>query len=159
MGKVAGMRLVTAGQALALTELTADQLREWTIRRRLIKPDEVPNGPGSRAGYSWQTILLLRLAKVLKDKFHLELKAYERVLNALGEQLGKTSFPSLHGKVIAISHASADGFSLVQPDDLRAAGPDVLILGLDSHLAVLSRGFGLGEPPIQLPLFPAIAVR
>jgi hypothetical protein len=42
--------------------MTADQLREWTVRRGLIQPDEPAPKRGSEAKFSWQTLLVLRLA-------------------------------------------------------------------------------------------------
>ncbi|MCF5097152.1 MerR family transcriptional regulator, partial [Pseudomonas gessardii] len=77
------MRLIKAAAVQALTGLTSDQLREWTSRRHLIVPDEKPSGPGSRALYSWQTVLLLRLAVVLREKFHVELTSQKNLFLGL----------------------------------------------------------------------------
>lgn len=151
------MRLVKASEVQKLTGLSADQLREWTARRGLIQSDAKPNGPGSRALYSWQTVLLLRLAVVLKKAFHVELHSQRSLFLALSQRLQKTSFPALCGAAIAID---ADGsFDIVDPRRLEVSSNDLLVLQLDPHLEILSREFGLVEPIRQLPLFPARAVR
>ena len=63
------MQLVPKRQALQLTGLTPAKLREWTSRRALIPADQPPRKQGSSAQFSWQTILVLRMAVILKDKF------------------------------------------------------------------------------------------
>lgn len=151
------MRLITSSDVLKLTSLSADQLREWTARRRLIQPDAVPHGPGSRARYAWQTVLLLRLAVVLKETFHIELQAHRGLLSGLAQWLGKVSFPALRGSALVVRAGGA--FDVLPIGEVRAAGGDVLIVELDPHLDVLSTGFGLAEPVRQLPLFPVVAVR
>lgn len=150
------MRLVKASEVQRLTGLTADQLREWTARRGLIQPDAKPHGPGSRALYSWQTVLLLRIALVLKEAFHVELHSQRSLFLALSQRLEKTSFPALRGAAIAIN--SEGSFDIVDPRRLEAPSNDLLMLQLDPHLEILSREFGLVEPIRQLPLFPAWAV-
>lgn len=150
------MHLAKAGEVQRLTGLTADQLREWTTRRGLIEPDAKPNGPGSRARYSWQTVLLLRVAVVLKEGFHIELQAQREVFAALSRRLFKASFPALRGTALALG---ADGVSdIVSVGELGALARDVLILHLDPHLDVLATEFGLAEPMRQLPLFPIRAI-
>jgi len=150
------MRLVTASDVQKLTGLTSDQLREWTVRRGLIEPDARPNGPGTRARFSWQTILLLRVAVVLKDHFHVELQAHRSTFAALSRRLSHASFPSLRGTAIVLK-ASGDA-ELLAADDLRALEGDFLTIGLDDHLEALSSGFGLAEPVRQLSLFPVRVV-
>lgn len=151
------MRLVTASDVQKLTGLTTDQLREWTARRGLIEPDAKPCGPGSRARYAWQTVLLLRLAVVLKETFHVELQAQRGLFAALTVRLGKVSFPALRGSALVV-HAGGV-FDIVPVGEPQILDDDALIIRLDPHLDVLSTGFGLAEPTRQLPLFPAIAVR
>ena len=69
------MRLIQSGEVQKLTGLTSDQLREWTSRRGLIEADSKPSGPGTRARFGWQSVLLLRIAVVLKERFHVELQS------------------------------------------------------------------------------------
>ena len=85
------MRLVTTRDATRLTGLSTEQLREWTSRRALIPPDVKPKGHGAPARYSWQTILLLRLAVTLRDRFKLELQAHRDLFSELGLGLGRAS--------------------------------------------------------------------
>ena len=151
------MRLVKAAAVQRSTGLTADQLREWTARRGLIAPDVKPCGPGSRAGYGWQTVLLLRVAVVLKETFHVELQAQRPLFTALKARLATASFPALRG--LALLVRSGGQFDLIAVDQIEAAYDDVLVIRLDPHLDVLSTGFGFIEHADQLPLFPAVAVR
>ena len=150
------MRIVHSRQAQALTGLSADQLREWA-RRGLIMPDVLPNGPGSRAGYSWQTVLLLRLAAVLNKSFRVELQAQRQFFQELSTGLAKTSFPSLRG--LAIVLRAQGEFELIHAERLSAITGNFLVLELESHLDLLSTEFGIADQREQLSLFPAVAVR
>jgi hypothetical protein len=151
------MRLFKAGEVQKFTGLTADQLREWTARRGLIEPDAKPCGPGSRARYAWQTVLLLRLAVVLKETFHVELQSQRGLFTALAGRLTKVSFPALRGSALVVRAGGA--FDIVPLAEVQALHHDALIIRLDPHLDLLSTGFGIVEPIRQLPLFPAVAVR
>lgn len=150
------MRLVKASEVQKLTGLSADQLREWTTRRRLIEPDAKPSGPGSRARYSWQTVLVLRLAIVLKESFHMELQAQRALFAGLAERLTKVSFPALRGSVLVIGREGA--FRISPLEEIGSPATDLLMLRLDPHLDVLATEFSSIEPIRQLPLFPARAV-
>src|ERR1700731_232831 len=70
------VRLIKSREVLALTGLSADQLREWTVRRALVQSDVPARKRGSEAKFSWQTVLLLRLVVVLRTRFHVELQAH-----------------------------------------------------------------------------------
>ena len=96
------MQFVSTRDAVRLTGLSTEQLREWTSRRDLIPADIKPKGHGSPARYSWQTILLLRLAVVLRDRFKLELQAHRDLFSDLRTALGSMSFVSLWGKAILL---------------------------------------------------------
>lgn len=152
-----GKQLVMAAQVQRLTGLTPDQLREWTHRRRLIKPDSEPHGPGSRALYSWQTVLLLRLAVVLKESFHVELQAHCDLFDALSKALTHRPFHSLGGCALIIY--SDMQFDITDVSEFQAGTLDSLILRLDPHLDVLSSNFDLVEPMVQFPLFAVAGVR
>lgn len=150
-------RLVTASEVQKLTGLTADQLREWTNRRGLIKPDMQPNGSGSRALYGWQTVLLLRLAVVFKKNFHIELQAQRDLFSSLAGRLAKMPFHALHGSALILKTQSH--FDITLLSKLSTIETDCLIVRLDPHLDALSTDFGLIESTKQLPLFVAMAVR
>lgn len=152
------MLLVKSRDVPALTGLTADQLREWTVRRGLVQPDEPAQKRGSEAKFSWQTLLVLRLAVVLRTRFHVELQAHRELLRSARKLLDGASFPGLWGGTFAI-------YGLTRCALLNARAPlpsmeeDVILLRLNRHLEALSQGFGFPEPISQLPLFPAIGLR
>jgi len=152
------MQFVTTRDATRLTGLSTEQLREWTSRRALILPDVKPKGHGSPARYSWQTILLLRLAVVLRDRFKLELHAHRDLFAELRADLARTSFLSLWGKSLALYGGVQ--WSVIDPRDEGAAIDDCIVLRLDPHLQQLSDGFSLPKPaaPGQFQLFPALGV-
>lgn len=152
------MRVVSTRDASRLTGLSTNKLREWTSRRALIPADIRPKSQGSPAKYTWQTILMLRIAVTLRDHFHLELQAHRAVFASVRSSLRRTSFPALWGKSLVL-----------YPDrhwawlDSAEARPvaDALIIRLEPHLDVLSRGFALPGPSavsVQRDLFPAQAV-
>jgi hypothetical protein len=153
------MRLVTTREASQLTGLSKDKLREWTSRRALIPADVRPKNQGSPARYSWQTILLLRIAVVLKDGFHLELHAHRRVFTSLRRGFHGTSFIRLWGKALVI-HANQD-WGLADEGELALSSNDAILIRLTPHLEILSEGFALPMPsssPGQLDLFPVQSV-
>ena len=151
------MRLIKSRDVLALTGLTADQLREWTVRRGLIHPDVPASRQGQQAQFSWQTVLLLRLAVVLRTRFHVELQAHRALLTRARALLANRSFPSLWGHRLVIS--GLEDCSLLGASDPLPADEDVIILRLNHHLDALSRGLGVTEPLAQLQLFPAVGIR
>lgn len=149
------MRLVTTRRATILTGLSTEQLREWSSRRALIPADIRNRGRGSQAQYGWQAILLLRVALLLKDRFHVELHAHRGLFAALREALGATSFLKLWGTSVAIY--DSETWELFDADAAGQKKPDAIIVQLDPHLAVLAAEFAMpGPPPTgQLELFPA----
>ncbi|MEE4210779.1 MAG: MerR family transcriptional regulator [Parvularcula sp.] len=152
------MRLVKTRQALRLTGLSAPTLREWTSRRALIPADVPPKTQGSPAQYSWQTILLLRLAATLRDRFHVELQAHRTLLASLHHGFHGRSFVGLWDRALVLQ--GGDKWLLIDTtaDPLRQ---DSIIIQLDPHLLILSEGFALPKPAgigRQLDLFPAAAV-
>lgn len=149
------MRLVTTRRATRLTGLSTEQLREWSSRRALIPADIQNRGRGSQAQYGWQAILLLRVAMLLKDRFHVELHAHRGLFAALRGALGATSFLRLWGTSVAIY--DCETWELVDADAAGQMATDAIIVQLDPHLAVLAAEFAMpGPPPTgQLELFPA----
>ncbi len=152
------MRLIKSRDVPALTGLTADQLREWTVRRGLVEPDEPAQKRGSEARFSWQTLLVLRLAVVLRTRFRVELQAHRELLASARKLLEGTSFLGLWGGTLVI-------YGLNRCELLSARAPipsaeeDAILLRLNHHLEALSQGFGLPEPVSQLTLFPAGGLR
>lgn len=152
------MRLVTTREATSLTGLSTDQLREWTSRRALIPADIQHRGRGSPAQYAWQTILLIRIAATLRDRFRIELQTHRRLFSALRAVLARTSFVALWGRSLAIYDASI--WAMLDPGEAPPLNRDAIVIRLDPHLVVLSEGFTLSGPgnPGQLELFPARSV-
>lgn len=153
----AWMRLIGSSDVLRLTGLTADQLREWTGRRALILPDVPASKRGVKAQYSWQTVLVLRLAVVMRVRFHVELQAHRDLLAEALKLIRGTSFPALWGTTLAIYDLRR--CELFFGPNLTDGDVDALFLHLNEHLDVLSRGFELSDPMAQLPLFPAVPIK
>lgn len=151
--------MIPAGRVQSLTGLTANQLREWSHRRDLIPPDVDAGGPGRPALYSWQTVLLLRIAVVLRERFRIELQAHKDLLHALRDLFSGVPFPTLRGCVLAL-RAMEHG-ELLSEGMVRVGGgdPDTLFLGLDPHLDVLETEFAPQDQSGQLPLFRAVRIR
>jgi DNA-binding transcriptional MerR regulator len=150
------MHLVATREASRLTGLSTTKLREWTSRRALIPADVPPKSQGSPALYSWQTILLLRIAVTLRDRFHLELQAHRQVLSSLHTSLRTTSFVSLWGKSLTID--SDQCWAWIDDASFDVVVGDAIVIRLSPHLDALSQGFALPRPsrmPGQLDLFPA----
>ena len=153
------LRSVPTPIACQLTELSTDKLREWTRRRALVPADVRPKGKGSPAGFSWQTILVLRIAVLLRDRFNLELQAHKHSLDNLRKALRTKSFIVLWGQRLAL-HSNGDWSFLEQAE--AAPGTDTLLIHLDPHLRVLRDGFTLPDAEAQngqLDLFSLPAVR
>ena len=152
------MHLVATRDAIRLTGLSLDQLREWTSRRALIPADVKGRGHGSPAQYSWQTILLLRLAVTLRERFKLELQSHRALFSSIGHNLSRTSFLSLWGHALVLR--GGDSWSFLELSELPEEIDDCIVLRLDPHLQVLSFGFSLPKPVThsQLQLFPALRV-
>ena len=154
----APMRLIRSRDVPALTGLTADQLREWTVRRRLIQPDEPAQKRGSEAKFSWQTLLVLRLAVALRIGFHVELQAHRELLASARKLLDGASFLGLWGGTLAV-------YGLARCELLSARTPpasveeDAILLRLNRHLDALSQGLGFTEPVSQLSLFTAVGLK
>ncbi len=152
------MRLIKAREVQALTGLSADRLREWAGRRGLLKPDVPARGKGSYARYSWQTVLALRLAGILRDQFKVELQGQRELLGKMQSELAGKSFPALRGCALAL-YGNAE-VELRGPGE-RSIDPEapVLLIPLEPHLEALSFGFGVADAMQQRPLFSALGVR
>ena len=148
-------RLVTTRIATSLTGLSTERLREWSSRRALIPADVQNRGRGSPAQFGWQAILLLRIASLLKDRFHLELHAHRGLFADMRETLGGISFLKLWGASLAIYDSRT--WELLDAGTASTVSTDAIVLQLDPHLAVLAAEFTMPSvaPAGQLELFPA----
>lgn len=152
------MKFVTTPDASLLTGLSTATLREWTSRRALIPADFPPKSKGSPAGFTWQTVLLLRIAAALRDRFHLELQFHQSLFTSLKTGLRKTSFIALRDKTLILY-----GGNRWALDDAPSPAPsyDAIFIVLRPHLEALATGFGLSlaaRSNGQLELFPARAL-
>ncbi|MBY8823366.1 hypothetical protein [Sphingomonas colocasiae] len=153
------MKLVPKRLALQLTGLTPAKLREWTSRRALIPADQPARKQGSSAQFSWQTILVLRMAVILKDKFRLELQAHRHLFAGLRRALKSRSFIALWGQALVLR--SPNDWSFVDVGHADRSRDDAIIVHLDPHLEILAVGFALPRPAEaagQFDLFPALPV-
>jgi hypothetical protein len=153
------LRYVTTPVASKLTGLSTEKLREWTSRRALVPADVRPKQQGSPAKFSWQTILVLRIAVTLRDGFRLELQSYKSLFAALRHELRRRSFLALWGHSLVLGGSTA--WSFVE-EGAPAYPDDALLIHLDPHLRAISAGFALPNPTAmtgQLDLFSLPALR
>jgi hypothetical protein len=149
------MKLFQAADAIELTGLTRNQLREWTnkSRRGFLVADVAPNGPGRHALYSWQTLLVLRLLLSLQSQFAIDVGAWSPVTRKLRQLLENVSFHSLWGMRVVFSNSESVKLS-DEPLDVCAGQ---LVLPLDPHLEFIATKLALPHPG-QLSLFAAMVV-
>jgi len=151
-----GMKLVSTREATRLTGLSTDRLREWTSRRAIIPADVRPKGHGSPAQFTWQTILVIRLAAALRARFRVELHAHRPLFASLRRGFHGVSFIALWDKRLAIHSSSR--WLLLDASSVPPEPQDAIVLCLAPHLEILSTGFALPLPSVadgQLDLFPA----
>jgi hypothetical protein len=151
------LRLVPTPIACKLTGLSTEKLREWTSRRALVPADVRPKRKGSPAKFTWQTILVLKVAVLLRDQFSLELQAHKESFDALRTALRERSFLTLWGCRLALCPGS--GWTILEPDN-DTLPVDAVVIALDPHLTVLRDGFALPDAADgQLDLFSLPALR
>ncbi len=147
------LRFVTTPVASQLTGLSTEKLREWTSRRALVPADVRPKSKGSPAKFGWQTVLILRIAVLLRDGFSLELQAHKGSFADLRKELRARSFIALWGRRLAFSPIG--GWILVEESDQTPPG-DFLLIELDPHLRILRDRFAFPDAAVvagQLDLF------
>ncbi|WP_304729421.1 hypothetical protein [Rhodoferax sp.] len=147
------MKYLATPDVCQLTSLSTEKLREWTSRRSLIPADVPSKQQGSPARYSWATVLVLRLAVVMRDRFHVELKANCGLFAALRAEFLGRPFLTLRSQSLALL---GDGkWTLV--NDGQMPPMDALMIRLDPHLIDISAGFPqpeLARAGRQRDLFP-----
>ncbi|WIX33224.1 hypothetical protein QO259_00765 [Salinicola sp. JS01] len=147
------MSLVPTPIASRLTGLSTERLREWTSRRALVPADMRPQRKGSPAQFSWQTILILRVAVLLRDRFGVELQFHKKNFAKLRQELRSTSFIALWGRRLALN--SQGELSLLDEQIPLLTG-DAILIALDPHLSIIRDGFALPNAPTvagQLDMF------
>lgn len=144
--------LVPTPTVSTLTGLSTAKLREWTSRRALIPADVPPQGKGSPAQFGWQTVLVLRVAVVLRQRFQVELQAHKASFAELRSMIQAASFPSLWGCKAALDAGNTWTLSPVGAPLMA----DAMVLCLDPHLEAIRDGFSLPGKvisPLQGDLF------
>ncbi len=121
------MRYVATPGASQLTGLSTEKLREWTNRRALIPADVRPRQKGSPAKFSWQTILVLRVAVRLRSHFSIELEAHKAFFAEFRASLRKASFIALWGKYLALG-SKLNGRVVIQVAPGRGKFHEPLVL-------------------------------
>ncbi len=153
------MRLVPTPAASQLTGLSTEKLREWTSRRALVPADVRSQQKGSPAQFSWQTILILRVAMLLRGRFGVELQFHKDNFAKLRKELRSASFIALWGRRLAL--LSQGELSLLDDQTPLPAG-DAILIDLDPHLSVIRDGFALPDAAAtagQLDMFSLPSVR
>lgn len=85
--------------------------------------------------------MILRIAALLRNQFKLELQAHKLSFARLRQDLRKTSFISLWGLRLVLSH---EGWTLIE-EGAPLPQEDALVVRLDPHLEVLRDGFALPD--------------
>jgi DNA-binding transcriptional MerR regulator len=139
-----------------LTGISIDTLREWSSRRALIEADLRPKSKGSPARYAWQTILILRIAVTLRDRFHVELQASKPLFDAIRAAIQHASVRDLRGKLLALYDSHRWAF-IEEGQEILHPNADSILLRLEPHLDVLASSLPWIEAaarPTQIELFP-----
>jgi hypothetical protein len=147
------MTLLATTEVCRLTGLSTEKLREWTNRRSLIPADVPSRQQGSPARYSWATVLVLRLAVVMREHFNVELKANSGLFAELRKELARRPFLTLRSQSLAL--LGRGRWALVADNEVPPA--DALLMKLDPHLAAIAAGFPqheLARARHQRDLFP-----
>lgn len=151
------MTLLPTADVCRLTGLSTEKLREWTSRRSLIPADVPSKQQGSPARYSWATVLVLRLAVVMREHFNVELKANSELFAALRKELVRRPFLTLHSQSLAL--LGRGNWALIADNEVPPT--DALLIRLDHHLAAIAVGFPqreLARAGQQRDLFPLSSV-
>jgi hypothetical protein len=148
------MKYATTPETSEMTGLSVETLREWTNRRALIPADIPPRSKGSPAQYAWQTVLILRLAVSLRNRFHLELQAHKTLFGELKEFLRSRKPSDLKDATLVLF---GDGrWALVDEAVRGQLEEEALSIRLRPYLEPLLAAFGLVDdsPIVQIELFP-----
>ena len=153
------MIYIPTSKVIELTGLSAVVLREWTRRRALIPADIPAAGKGKAAKYSWETVLVIRIANQLKEEFHVQLQAHAVQFTALREIFSKRSFLALYGAAVICNPGKP--WRIVRADETRTNGA-CLTLPLQHHLDAICGAFGQESSQARAPqfdLFPATEIK
>ena len=147
------MEPVQFSDALALTELSESQLREWCGKRGLFQPTVPARGAGRVALYSWHDLISLRIFREIFQVFGGRASSWAVGIAELRACLTGQFFPNLWGRVAVFpnQHSAYLGSNSMLPPAGAA-----LFVPLDPHLAVISNQATPEDLQGQLPLVSQI---
>jgi len=138
---------VQASKAAEVTGLTEHQIKEWCIRRSLLRPDRPPAGRGHHALFGWRTLLALRLLRELHEEFGGTVAYWAPILSQWRDDLVSKPFHSLYEHSVILEKGVAR-ISRVIPN---SSSMPFIVLPLNHHLVALAAG-GLAAMEKQRPL-------
>ena len=147
------MELVQSSDALRLTGLSDNQLREWCGRRGIFQPAVPARGSGRLSLYSWQDIIALRILLEIFTAFGGRASRWADGIRNLKELLDGHFFPSLWGKAAIFTDRNS---VLIADASSISHATTVLVVQLDPHLKALVSPSALGELQAQLPLLASV---
>lgn len=143
------MELVQFSDALHLTGLSENQLREWCGKRGLFQPTVPARGSGRIALYSWQDLIALRVFREIFQVFGGRASSWASGIAELRTCLTGQFFPNLWGRGAIFPDQRSAYLGLIST--LPSTGA-ALFVPLDPHLAVISSQATADELQGQLPL-------
>jgi hypothetical protein len=143
------MEPVQFSDALHLTELSENQLREWCGKRGLFQPTVPARGPGRVALYSWQDLITLRVFRDIFQVFGGRASSWAPGVGQLRMCLAGQFFPNLWGRGAVFPNQRSAYLGTLTT--LRSTD-SVLFVPFDPHLAVIARLATPEELQGQLPL-------
>lgn len=148
------MEPVQFSDALRLTELSENQLREWCGKRNLFQPTVPARGPGRVALYSWQDVIALRIFRDILQDFGGKASSWAVGIAELRMCLSGQFFPNLWGRGAVFPNQRSAYLGSLQT--LPVIG-GTLFMPLDPHLDVIANLATPEEMQGQLPLVTQLA--
>jgi hypothetical protein len=157
MGNMTIMRSLPTFQAMevrAMTDLTANQLREWTARRGILPADHPSLGRGRHARYSWASALTLRILAQLFQSYRVELSFWRDFATNLRDDLSSKSALSLSSQTLWINDSRR--FSFLETGELPQ-GNALIGICLREHIFSIAAASGTPLPVLQPDLFRVVS--
>lgn len=149
------MGLLQFSDALHLTGLSENQLREWCGKRGLFQPTVPARGSGRIALYSWQDLIALRVFREIFQVFGGRASSWAAGITELRACLTGQFFPNLFGQnAVFPDQRSAYLGSISALPSTGAA----LFVPLDPHLAAIASQATPDELQGQLPLVTQVGL-
>ena len=150
-----GMKHLRIGEVARVTGLTRHQVREWTERRKLVKPAVWASGTGTRNLFTWREVLALRVAATLRSKFGVDLEVVRPFFLWLQRHLEGVSFLSLWDRTIFINNGSDFAIGEEISPNIKDA---MFVIPLNGYLEAIVNDMLEEASPKQLSL-PLLSVR